>query len=100
MLRGTLEISGGRLTVDNLVIHRPCRGFHIEVTCLSVPRCGQNCNQMLMEEAEQEQNGFTWEGATMAGCCEDKRCEPIAMRKSHGLVLWIVLAINAVMFIV
>jgi len=36
----------------------------------------------------------------MADCCEDKSCELIAMRKSHGRVLWIVLAINAVMFIV
>ena len=33
----------------------------------------------------------------MAGCCEDKSCELSAMRKSHGRVLWIVLAINAVM---
>jgi cation diffusion facilitator family transporter len=36
----------------------------------------------------------------MAGCCEDKTCELTAMRKSHGQVLWIVLAINAVMFFV
>ena len=36
----------------------------------------------------------------MAGCCEDKACELTAMRKSHGRVLWIVLVINAVMFIV
>ena len=36
----------------------------------------------------------------MASCCEDKSCELIALRKSHGRVLWIVLTINAVMFIV
>jgi len=36
----------------------------------------------------------------MAGCCEDKSCEVIALRESHGRVLWIVLAINAAMFVV
>jgi|GEM_PF-1641663 len=36
----------------------------------------------------------------MASCCEDKSYELIALRKSHGRVLWIVLTINAVMFIV
>jgi cation diffusion facilitator family transporter len=36
----------------------------------------------------------------MTSCCEDKTCELIAMRKSHGRVLWIVLAINALMFFV
>ena len=36
----------------------------------------------------------------MASCCEDKSCELSAMRKSHGSVLWIVLAINAAMFFV
>lgn len=36
----------------------------------------------------------------MATCCEDKSCELSAMRKSHGSVLWIVLAINAAMFFV
>ncbi|CDQ08956.1 protein of unknown function [Acidithiobacillus ferrivorans] len=36
----------------------------------------------------------------MANCCEDKSCEMDAMRDSHGRVLWIVLAINAVMFFV
>ena len=36
----------------------------------------------------------------MASCCEDKSCEITAMRESHGRVLWIVLAINAVMFLV
>jgi cation diffusion facilitator family transporter len=37
---------------------------------------------------------------TLASCCEDKSCEITAMRESHGRVLWIVLAINAVMFFV
>jgi len=36
----------------------------------------------------------------MAACCEDKSCEVAALRQSHGRVLWIVLAINAVMFLV
>ena len=33
-------------------------------------------------------------------CCEDKSCEITALRESHRRVLWIVLAINAVMFLV
>jgi cation diffusion facilitator family transporter len=37
---------------------------------------------------------------TFVSCCEDKSCEITAMRKSHGRVLWIVLAINALMFFV
>jgi Co/Zn/Cd efflux system component len=36
----------------------------------------------------------------LASCCEDKSCEITALRDSHGRVLWIVLAINAVMFMV
>jgi cation diffusion facilitator family transporter len=36
----------------------------------------------------------------MASCCENKSCEIEALRASHGRVLWIVLAINAVMFVV
>lgn len=36
----------------------------------------------------------------MASCCEDKSCEIKALRASHARVLWIVLAINAVMFAV
>ena len=36
----------------------------------------------------------------MASCCEDKTCEITALRASHARVLWIVLAINAVMFAV
>lgn len=36
----------------------------------------------------------------MATCCEDKSCEITALRQRHGRVLWIVLAINAVMFFV
>jgi len=36
----------------------------------------------------------------MASCCEDKSCEVTAFRESHGRVLWIVLAINALMFVV
>ena len=33
-------------------------------------------------------------------CCEDKSCEITDLRESHGRVLWIVLAINAGMFLV
>ena len=36
----------------------------------------------------------------MATCCEDKACEVTALRESHGRVLWIVLGINALMFVV
>ena len=36
----------------------------------------------------------------MANCCEDKSCEIIALRESHGRVLKIVLVINALMFLV
>jgi cation diffusion facilitator family transporter len=36
----------------------------------------------------------------MAGCCEDKSCEITAMRENHSRVLWIVLGINALMFVV
>ena len=36
----------------------------------------------------------------MASCCEDKGCEIIAMRANHSRVLWIVLGINALMFVV
>jgi len=36
----------------------------------------------------------------MANCCEDKGCEVAALRESHSRVLWIVLVINAVMFLV
>ena len=36
----------------------------------------------------------------MASCCEDKACEVTALRESHGRVLWIVLAINSLMFVV
>ncbi len=36
----------------------------------------------------------------MGSCCENKSCELTAMRQSHGRVLWIVLAINAAMFVV
>lgn len=36
----------------------------------------------------------------MANCCEDKSCEITAMREAHGKVLWVVLAINALMFVV
>jgi cation diffusion facilitator family transporter len=37
---------------------------------------------------------------TMADCCEDKGCEVSALRESHGRVLWIVLAVNATMFLI
>lgn len=36
----------------------------------------------------------------MASCCEDKSCEIAALSANHGRVLWIVLALNAVMFVV
>ena len=36
----------------------------------------------------------------MAGCCENKSCTLAAMRADHGRVLKIVLAVNAVMFLV
>jgi cation diffusion facilitator family transporter len=36
----------------------------------------------------------------MASCCEDKSCELTALRASHGRVLWIVLIINAAMFLI
>ena len=36
----------------------------------------------------------------MTSCCEDKSCEITAMRENHGRVLWIVLGINAMMFLV
>ena len=36
----------------------------------------------------------------MANCCEDKGCEVAALRESHSRVLWVVLAINTVMFLV
>ena len=36
----------------------------------------------------------------MANCCEEKSCEVSALRQTHGRVLWIVLAINSVMFVV
>lgn len=36
----------------------------------------------------------------MANCCEDKGCEVAALRENHARVLWIVLFINAAMFLV
>ncbi len=36
----------------------------------------------------------------MAGCCDDKSCDITTMRAQHGRVLWIVLLINAAMFVV
>lgn len=36
----------------------------------------------------------------MANCCEDKGCEVTALREHHARVLWIVLGINAAMFLV
>jgi len=38
--------------------------------------------------------------ALMKNCCKDKSCELDALRASHGRVLWIVLIINAAMFVV
>ena len=36
----------------------------------------------------------------MANCCEDKGCEVAALRERHSRVLWIVLAINTLMFLI
>jgi cation diffusion facilitator family transporter len=36
----------------------------------------------------------------VANCCQDKSCEITAMRGNHARVLWIVLAINSVMFVI
>ena len=36
----------------------------------------------------------------MASCCEEKGCEVTALRESHARVLWMVLGINALMFVV
>ncbi|HTE88449.1 MAG TPA: cation transporter, partial [Terriglobales bacterium] len=36
----------------------------------------------------------------MKNCCEEKLSEVTALRGKHGRVLWIVLVINAVMFVV
>ena len=36
----------------------------------------------------------------MASCCEDKSCSVASLLESHGRVLWIVLGINALMFVV
>jgi len=36
----------------------------------------------------------------MSRCCEDKSCEVAALRARHSRVLWIVLAVNAAMFVV
>jgi len=36
----------------------------------------------------------------VANCCQDKSCEITAMRADHARVLWIVLAINSVMFFI
>jgi hypothetical protein len=35
----------------------------------------------------------------MANCCENKGCEISAMRDRHSRVLWVVLVINAVLFL-
>ncbi len=40
------------------------------------------------------------ENNAMATCCEDKTCAMGAMRRSHGRLLWAMLAINATMFVV
>lgn len=36
----------------------------------------------------------------MSSCCENKSCEMTAMRANHGRVLWVVLVINAAMFLI
>jgi len=36
----------------------------------------------------------------MAQCCEDTQCELTAMQERHGRILWLVLLINAAMFLV
>ena len=35
----------------------------------------------------------------MTNCCEEKICEIMALREKHGRILWIVLVINALMFL-
>jgi len=44
--------------------------------------------------------GTRAQNARMTSCCEEKACEVAALRESHGRVLWIVLGINAAMFVV
>ena len=39
-------------------------------------------------------------GIMATSCCEDKACEVTKLRESHSRVLWIVLGINALMFVV
>ena len=36
----------------------------------------------------------------MSDCCQDKACEITALRSRHARVLWVVLSINAAMFVV
>jgi len=36
----------------------------------------------------------------VANCCQDKSCEITSMRANHARVLWVVLAINSVMFVI
>jgi cation diffusion facilitator family transporter len=36
----------------------------------------------------------------MVNCCDDKSCEITVMQERHGRVLWVVLIINAMMFLV
>jgi cation diffusion facilitator family transporter len=36
----------------------------------------------------------------MTSCCEDKSCEITALRERHARILWVVLIINAMMFLV
>jgi cation diffusion facilitator family transporter len=43
---------------------------------------------------------YKFRNEKMASCCEDKSCEITTMRENHARVLWIVLVINAVMFMV
>src|SRR4029453_678879 len=49
---------------------------------------------------EEHTVGFPHEGQRMASCCEDKRCEMTILQERHGRILWVVLFINAVMFLV
>jgi hypothetical protein len=36
----------------------------------------------------------------MTSCCDDKSCEMTALRERHARTLYVVLAINAVIFVV
>jgi cation diffusion facilitator family transporter len=41
-----------------------------------------------------------YDGIAMSDCCQDKGCEIAALRSQHARVLWVVLSINATMFLI